>query len=177
MRLDGLADATLLNQAAIDVRNSMRNGDAEAADVLRVCEAELVAARRRFAVDVESAVRAALREHATGTPLVRAGITLTGPGAAPAPQTGPGADWVFRLQSVHREAIRRRVLELANSGKSSADVVKQVLAEADAAAEIAGQAVVEHAAAIAAEEERGRQFIRDNRTTGVLRVRGLGFGA
>ena len=176
MRLDGLADANLLNQAMVDVRASMRNGDAEAADVLRACEAELVAARRRFAVDVEAAVRAALREHATGTPLVRAGITLTGPGAAPAPQTGPGADWTIRLQSAHREAIRRRVLELANSGKSSADVIQQVLAEADASAEIAGQAVVEHAAAIAAEELKARQFLVSTRTAGVLRVRGLGFG-
>jgi len=176
MRLSGLADAYLLNQAAQDVRHAMRGG-AEPAEVLRAVKAEIGAARRRFLGEIEAAVKPVFREVATGDAVGRSDINLGGLATVPnRAEPHPGDDWVFTLMPSHREAIKRRVLQLMDAGVTPNDLILQVQGDAGASAEIAGAALVEHAEAVIAEELKARQFIANNQVGSVLRVRGLGFG-
>ena len=151
MRLDGLADPRLMDEAASSVRAAMRAG-ADPNDVTAVVDTELLAARRRFGVDVETATRAALRELATGSPTVRGRTGFGGAAVVNAAEVSTAIGLTFRLQSAHREAIRLRTLQLADRGDSPGDVVAQVRSEADGAAESAAMAVRDYCDDVVAQE-------------------------
>jgi len=156
-----------MDEAASGVRAAMRAGT-DPNDVVASVDSELLAARRRFGVDVEAVTRAALRELATGSPIVRGRTGFANSAEASAP-----SGWTFRLQPAHRDAIRLRTLQLADRGDTPGDVVAQVQSEADAAAESAAMAVRDYCGDVVAQELKAREFIASNPTRNGLRSRML----